>query len=218
MPQNSLNAISEIGSKQFFSSQPRCIEVYKVAQSIEAHEWSVTANVIFITNLEDNEPLTVDEKLKEIKNILGLSVVDLASILNTQRQTIYNWLNGGVINQKSSERLDDILKVVQMWKDTEMGEFPPAKLMAQTLRTLPSMLKVLSEETIDFDIVPQCIKSLVELVKAQKLKMDTKLDKLAQRSQQMSSKDYEKLGEFLDAEERDLPRLREIMSKKSPWK
>jgi len=208
------NVLSNLFKVMEFAKRQRIL-VSKIAALVG--EWSASSSVVFILDSEDNAPLTIIEKLKDTKNTFGLTVVDFARILKNERQTVYNWLNGGPINYKSYQRLEDIFQVVQMWKKTEMGEFPPAKLMAQTLRNLPSILEVLSEETINFDIIPQCIESLVALVKAQKLEMDAKLNRLAQRGQQMSSKDYEKLGELINTDARDLPELRKLASKKSPW-
>lgn len=60
--------------------------------------------------------LPATDLVAEIKATLGMKVIDLAAIAKVSRQTLYDWIYGGPISPKNSERLFALRRICVAWR------------------------------------------------------------------------------------------------------
>lgn len=60
--------------------------------------------------------LSTADLVAAIKATLGMKVIDLAAIAKVSRQTLYDWIDGGPISPKNSERLFALRRICVVWR------------------------------------------------------------------------------------------------------
>lgn len=91
------------GSEKTTSSLPTMsLDVFEeIVAQIRAHQRSEAVQV--------DVPI---ENIQEVKRLTGLSSVQIASLLEVDRRSIYNWLQGGVVRERNAERIAKLLSVI----------------------------------------------------------------------------------------------------------
>ncbi len=64
--------------------------------ALSRYQWHQDDSIVItaVTPGRDTEELTPAERLEQIRQALGLTITDLARLLDTSRPTVYAWLNG----------------------------------------------------------------------------------------------------------------------------
>lgn len=99
----------------------------------------------------------IAERIKNARNKRGLSVADVAKILDVTRQTVYNWEDTGEIRENSLSDLCGVLKEPMAWIRYGVKESPTldrelfAKAMEATLNVvIESDIELSVETLVDF--------------------------------------------------------------------
>lgn len=64
--------------------------------------------------------------ISRIREILSISISEIASTLKVSRQTIYGWINGGPISKGNSYNLAQLASVANVFKDANVAVTPYA--------------------------------------------------------------------------------------------
>lgn len=68
------------------------------------------------------EARPVYEQLAQVKQCLGLNILELASILQVSRPTVYGWIESRkTIRKKNQERLNSIYEISKAWSSKHIG-------------------------------------------------------------------------------------------------
>lgn len=54
------------------------------------------------------------DKVSFVRQVLLLSITDIAKAMNVSRQAVYNWMGGDSLSLDHSERLDDLVRAAEM--------------------------------------------------------------------------------------------------------
>jgi DNA-binding XRE family transcriptional regulator len=64
--------------------------------------------------------------ISKIREVIGISITEIASTLNVSRQTIYGWINGGPISKKNSFHLSQLASVADVFEEANVAVTPYA--------------------------------------------------------------------------------------------
>lgn len=108
------------------------------------------------------------ERVSEIKAAFGLTISQLAQVLQVQRQTIYDWIdedNPPQVQGKKGERLAAIQRLAVQWN--ALCQWPAGKGVATYSVDGDTLLDVLSADVLDEARLQRVMRGLSEQVKAE---------------------------------------------------
>lgn len=108
------------------------------------------------------------ERVSAIKAAFGLTISQLAQVLQVQRQTIYDWMdedNPPQVQGKKGERLTAMQRLAVQWN--RLCQWPAGKGMATYTVEGDTLLDLLSADVLDEARLQTVMRSLSEQVKAE---------------------------------------------------
>jgi hypothetical protein len=108
------------------------------------------------------------ERVSAIKAAFGLTISQLAQVLQVQRQTIYDWVdeeNPRQIQEQKRERLVAIQRLAVQWN--QLCSWPAGKGIATYTVDGDALLDLLSADVLDESRLQPMMRSLSEQVKAE---------------------------------------------------
>ena len=85
------------------------------------------------------------EKVELVRERMGLSISDMAKLLNTTRVTYYKWVEGGPIRASNAQKVKDALRMVLPL--LKSGTWPPVgAAQMNSAQRLASLLEILEAE------------------------------------------------------------------------
>ena len=100
-----------------------------------------------LQELEEREAPAPPSAAQVIQGVLddtGMSVTGLSHVFGVSRQAVYKWLEGGRLQSKHQEKLDDLAEVVNMLKGA--GVFLRARTLRRQIAGLPPILEELKKD------------------------------------------------------------------------
>jgi len=122
--------------------------------------------------LEKTQLRTTAEKLETIKDIFGISLSQLAKILRTSRPSIYSWLEGEEPREATEQRIRQVYRFAEYWREINQYHFSPAPLFRQPLGNSLSMLDRLTKEALNDEEIETGLTSILELMQRRRERMD----------------------------------------------
>ncbi len=113
----------------------------------------------------------------EIKAALGINITQLAAIAKVSRQTIYDWLDDGQINQVNYQRLFDIKQICADWQS--LASTPVSRLLHAKNADHISLIDLLEQEVLDRTAIRTQLDTLALKLTQQGVQRQERLGKLA---------------------------------------
>jgi len=112
---------------------------------------------------------SLTERVSEIKAAFGMTISQLAQVLQVQRQTIYDWMdeeNPRQLQEQKRERLAAIQRLATQWN--QLCQWPAGKgITTYTTVDGDTLLDLLSVDTLDETRLQPVMRGLSEQVKAE---------------------------------------------------
>ncbi len=113
---------------------------------------------------------TVGDQVAAIKSSFGLSVSQLADVLNVKRPTIYSWLHAekgpNALRTANKERLSILCRLAEEWN--RRSTTPPGALLNANVVGEASLLNLLSVATLSDVAINKAFDALVERMRGTK--------------------------------------------------
>lgn len=145
----------------------------KTAQEYPALSATTPDRSISRATAKDTAPAPVAqspaERVSQIKAAFGLTISQLAQVLQVQRQTIYDWVdeeNPRQIQEQKRERLAAIQRLANQWN--ALCPWPAGKGVAAYSVDGDTLLDVLSADVLDEARLQRVMRGLSEQVKAER--------------------------------------------------
>ena len=109
------------------------------------------------------------EKLTRVKNILGLTILDLAQILKVSRRTVYDWMDTEEISLRGTNqnRLDQLYEISEQWQTEGLGPLG-SYLYKSTEKGKPSLFVLLKREKLTLKKISSCLSGIAQIIKAKR--------------------------------------------------
>jgi transcriptional regulator with XRE-family HTH domain len=114
-------------------------------------------------------PRTAQDQVRFIQASMGLTLLHLARVLNVERQTIYNWLQGEqapVLQNRTRTRLNEIAGVAHQWNT--LCSRPLGKLVTGLDLGGFTLLDLLSQTQLDDTAVKTAMQKLAQEIDSRK--------------------------------------------------
>lgn len=105
---------------------------------LASHRWSDSVGNVSV-NLD--APMSADEQLAYVRAVLGVSITDLAELLNVARPTVYSWMQG---TEPRGEHLERLQRLERQARDIEAyGLGGLGKLLKRPLQGGATLLELM---------------------------------------------------------------------------
>lgn len=105
---------------------------------LAGHRWSDSAGNL---SVRLGASLPADEQLAYVRNVLGISITDLAELLDVARPTVYSWMQDA---QPRDEHLSRLQRIEQFAREVEMyGLAGAGKLLKRPLQSGTTLLQLM---------------------------------------------------------------------------
>lgn len=158
-------------------------------------------NEAFSYNL--NQFIFAYEQLNQIKQSMGLNILELSAILHVSRPTIYDWIESKKenIRKQNQERLNSIFEISKIWKIKDLGRLGNYLHKPMMFSNI-SLFELLKSEKLNLDEIKVYLDDVAQVV-LQKRQEGEAHEKLLQKHgfEPVSKEDMEdRLGDidFLD--------------------
>lgn len=118
---------------------------------------------------DPEEILSINTQLKRIKHYFGLNILELATILQVSRPTIYKWMETGEMNirQANLVRLKQLYEIGTIWKAKQLGRLG-RYLHTPLKQTSTSLFSLLKCDHLDLSKIKRHLNDVAQLMIAKR--------------------------------------------------
>jgi hypothetical protein len=117
------------------------------------------------TSLDKTQAILPKEKLEALRKYMGFNISEIASILQIQRPTVYEWLgtDNPKLRKSNRKRLNAIYEICEKWHQTRVGRL--GQYVRRAIYKNKSLFDLLSEENLNYEIIYEAMGHLEKIIK-----------------------------------------------------
>lgn len=155
---------------------------FELSSIVVSHGWEVVT-LRELGEEQKRELKTAADKLEFVKEAFGITVSQLAKILDRSRQSVHSWLGGEEPKSDSVlEKIHKLDEIAQKWCELNIYHFSPGAIFRQPIGARPSMLEQLSNENLDEEEIYRSLNLMLELMGKRRARMDRSKEKAGNSS------------------------------------